>query len=430
MPDYALAIEQFPRLRQSRLAAFDRCALSNFFEEKYGAGWSTHPQASGQIFHRVAAKILTTLHKQGERTMPTSEAIAILDETLRQTDIDKRCPDCSAPVVERFQGEMGPRIRCANGHDHSSEFVNLPFSEVKDLRWMVVKFANDNAWDIDGLVDVEQRLQATITYKDDEGNAIERVLTGALDALFVVGAEDEIGIVLDFKSGWGIPGPTELGFDGYFQQRFYGWLVFRNYPSIQQITLREHYPRHSDTREATVFRSDMGDVEAELSALVQRYDMAWSEGIFPPTPGHHCQFCPRAGACPIFPGVRAEGMVTDPETAERVARELTVAERVIATRKEALSAYTSVHGPQEVSSHKGRRGWLHKSSKRTSRPTKTEMERAISLARQGVPLDLDRLYQTAAVSRFGLHPISEVPDSADDAALMSALEESVERHRM
>jgi hypothetical protein len=420
------ALERFPTLRQSRLATFDRCALSSSFEIRYEDGWSTIPQGRGTIFHRFAAKALTAMAEMEEGTLPTDQAVAILDECLRQHDIDQRCPDCPAPIVERFQPERDdgpgfPRIRCANGHEHSSSFVNIPFEEIKDLRWVVIKWATDNAFDIDKLVDVEQRLKATLRYPDGQGGHIERVLTGQLDALFLAGLEDEQMIVLDWKDSWGIPAPTELGFDGYFQQRFY--------PSIMSVTLREFYVRHSEPREATVMRGDIDDVEAELAALVERFDRAWSEGVFPPTPGHHCQFCPRPAACPIFPGVRHEGMITDDETALRVAREMTVAESALSARREALKAYTSVKGPVEVSSHKGRRGWLHKPSKRVSRPSREDMEKALAASRSGVPLRLDDLYREAKVARFGLHAIKDIPDAPEDAQLMSALEASIQQHK-
>jgi hypothetical protein len=418
---YDRAVERFPIIRQSRLATFDRCALSSWFEENYESGWSSKEQARGTIFHRFAAKYLSECYRQQERSMPGDAAVAILDECLRQHDIDQRCPDCPAPIARRYQSQEGfPRIVCENGHDHASEWVNVPFEEIKDLRWVVVKFANDNAFDIEYLVDVEQRLKATLTYPGGE-----RVLTGQLDALFTNALDEDEFIVLDWKDTWGIPGPSELGFDGYFQQRFYAWLVFKNFPSAKRVTTKEFYVRFSDSREATVYREDMDDVEAELSALLERYDRAWHEEVFPPTPGVHCHFCARPSACPIFPGVRGVGMIEDDETAQRVARELTVAEAALKSRKGALSAYTGVRGPQEVSSHKGRKAWTHKPTKTVTRPTRDAMAAAIESARHGIPLDLDSLYKERTGSRFGLHTYVEPDDDAADAQLMNALEASV-----
>lgn len=420
---YEAAIERFPTLRQSRLATFDRCALSAHFEEEYRRDWYSHEAARGQIMHRAWAKCLLTMAEQESMTIPTAEALAVLEETLRQHDIDQECPKCFRPIVERKEG----KVYCSNGHEYGSAFVNLPFEQIKDMRWTMVKWANESAFDIGQLVDVELRLSAPIRYQDPGGEYVDRTLTGQIDALFVQGDEDDVAVVIDWKDTFGLPAPADLGFDGYFQQRMYGWLVFRNIPSVQKVVLREVYPRKGAHREAEVWRQDIEDVEAELQALAERFDRSFAERNFPPSPGHHCQFCTRPSACPIFPGARGAGMIEDKETAARVARELTVAEAVVKQHKEGLSAWTSVHGSEEVSSHKGRRGWTHKDSTRTSRPSRAKMEEALAAQKMGVPLSLDKLYEKSTVTRFGLHALPEIDDSPDDAKLMNALEESVRR---
>src|SRR5690242_11097282 len=116
------ALERFPTLRQSRLATFDACALRAFFEEEYRRGWSGHPQARGQLTHRVLARALRVMHEQGEGRIETDVILDLLFDELR----------------------MG-----------GEELVNVPMREVKDIRWVVVKFATDNEFDIANLVDVE-----------------------------------------------------------------------------------------------------------------------------------------------------------------------------------------------------------------------------------------------------------------------------------
>lgn len=441
---YPEAVERFPTVRQSRLATLDRCALSAKFEEDYRYGWSGHPQARGTIFHRVAASALRQMYEQNERSIPTDAAIAILDHELRQADVDKVCPSCGKPVVKRYMMpppaelvergvEVGyPRIVCEAGHDHGSDFVNLPMSEVSDLRWVTVKWSHDNEFDIEGLVDVEHRLHATVRYPDGHGGSVERRLTGALDAVFVQGEEDEQFVVLDWKDTWALPGPTDVGFDGYFQQRFYAWLIFRNFPSAATVTLREFYVRFSESREATVYRADMDDIEAELSALVERFDRAFAQDVFPATPGKHCQFCPRPTACPIFPGVRTEGTITDAPTAVRFAREANVAKAALANRTKALQAWTQIKGPVEISAHKGRRGFGYKTTQRTSRPTFEQMEEAIR-AKGGevlTPDEVKALWKTTTTTKFGEYALSDIDvrdEAAEDAVLMNALEQSVKK---
>lgn len=438
---YTIALERFPAIRQSRLATFDRCALSASFEEDYAWGWSTHPQARGTIAHRVFAQALRQMYELGENTIPTDAAIAILDEQLRQTHADRECPECSKPIVRRFmaaptraQAERGvevgfPRVVCEAGHEHASDFVNLTWRDILDLRWIVVKWANENAFDIENLMDVEQRLRAEIRYPDEPMGTVTRELTGQLDAIFVTGDNLDEAVVLDWKDTWGMPGPTEVGFDGYFQQRFYAWLVFMNYPSIAKVTLREFYVRFGEAREAVVYRADLDDVNAELAALVERFDRAFNDGVFPPTPGVHCQFCPRPAACPIFPGVRAEGTITDAATAKRFGQEAQVARSALNDRLKAMGAWATVHGPIELSNHKGKRGWGHREMLRTKRPTQQELEDAVRL-NGGNPLSVAQvraLYKTSKGSRFELMALSDVQETPDDAALMSALQQSIER---
>jgi hypothetical protein len=421
---YPVALERFPAVRQSRLATFDRCALSASFDEDFRHGWSGHPQARGTIFHRFAARALVQMSEQGEKTIPTDAAIEILEDCLRQADVDKVCVECGGDITERFMDGF-PKTRCENGHVHSSEFVNLPMSEVKDLRWVVVKWANESAFDIENLIDVEQRIKADLTY-DVDGDYVQRTLTGQLDAVFLGGDQMDEAIVLDWKDTWALPAPADVGFDGYFQQRFYAWLVFKNYPMIQRVTLREFYVRYSEAREATVWRSDIEDVERELAALVERFDRAFQDDVFPPSPGVHCQFCPRPAACPIFPGVRGEGTITDDKTARRFAAEATVAKAALDQRTKALKAYTSVHtGGVEVSDHKGKRVWGHRPIKRVSRPDKETMQQALRAAGAGQAVNLDELYREATGTRFEMHTPVEVEDSPDDAKLMSALEASL-----
>jgi PD-(D/E)XK nuclease superfamily protein len=427
-------LKRFPRLRQSALATFDRCALSAKFERDHERDWSNHAQARGTIFHRFAAEALREMLRQSERSIPADVALAIFHDVLSQVGTDRRCGICNAPA-EFLDG----RVRCENGHDHGSNLLNIPFSEVKDLRWTVIKFATDNAFDIDNLVDVEQRLFAKIRYADEDGEMVDRLLTGQLDALFIIGADADHAIVLDWKDTWMLPAPTEVGFDGYFQQRFYAWLIFRNYPTVQRVTLRELYVRRSEPREADVWRSDLESIEPELAALARRYDQAFRTGNFPPSPGHHCMMCPLPARCPIFPDARAEGalaarikagqpVAASEEDAQRLARELIVAKAAVKRREEALKAWANVRGPVPISDHKGVRvlGFVERS--RTARPTKEALEAAL---RAGGPVDVDSLYAEAKQTVFTEHQVAggDWRDDPRDGDLMAALEASLERAR-
>jgi len=404
---YPKAVERFPKLRQSRLATFDQCALLSRFDEEYRKDWSGHPQGRGQIFHRFAAKALAQMAEFGEGTIDPEDALAILRECLRQHDV----PD--------------------------EEVVNIPFSQVKDLRWVVVKWAHDNVFDIQYLADIEQRLDAEITYEHPEIGQVPRTITGALDALFI--PEPDWAVVIDWKDSWSLPPATDLSGSGYFQQRFYAYLVMRRYESIQRVTLREHYVRYSESREATVFRTDMANIEEELSALVERWDRTWELGkwpledgeapyLFTPSPGAHCAFCPRPASCPIFPAARVDGAITNEETAERWAAEQIVAKAAVNQRDKALKAWAGARGPIPVRHAKDPNRVLgYRESTRTKRPTKEQLETA--LAQQGADIRVEDLYEVQTTARFDQHSRVDSADMPDDADLMNALDESLNRKR-
>lgn len=410
---YPRALEKFPAVRQSLLATFDSCALSCRFSLDHEQGWNTHVQGRGIIFHRFAAKALLAMVESQEDTIPQDLALEILRECLRQHDVEPR------------------------------DQVPVPFSEIKDLRWMVVKFATDNVFDIGQLASVEERLEATVTYEGDGGFGVERMITGQLDALFF--PEPSHAIVLDWKTGWALPPPKELSEGGYFQQRIYGFLVLRRYPSVEQVTLREHYVRHhpgesvgtGNVREAILSRAQLPDVEEEIAALVERFDRAVEHGNWPPekdeklvlwtpSPGKHCSYCPRPSSCPIFPDARGEGAITSPEMAERYAAEAEVAKAVADQRNKAMKAWGDVRGEIPIKHAKDpNRVWGYQPYTRKERPTRDTMEAALAV--HGPKVDLDELYVERPATRFTQYSSTGVKETPDDADLMNALEESALR---
>lgn len=355
--DVSAVMVRFPTLRQSLLGGFDECALRTLFELRFANGWSTHPQARGTIFHRFAAKCLRTMKEQDEDTIPVSEALEILYEAAEQRDV--------AP----------------------EDIVRVPLRELKDLRMAAIKFANDNSFTVRNVIAVERRLQGEVSYDLPDGSKVMRALTGQLDAL-IAGGPDH-AIVLDWKDTWGLPpmpredpGPdgdeAHLSYEGYFQQRFYGWLVLVNYPAIQRVTLREFYVRKTKVRRATLYREDLPDVERELAILAQQFDAAIAGGLpaepyelgkmgrWNPSPGKHCGFCLRPGLCPIEKEARGDGSITTKKDAEQAAAEMAVAERVREVRREAAKVYVENHGPIAVKYAKGRRvlGWQQRGKTR------------------------------------------------------------------
>jgi hypothetical protein len=446
---YPKALKRFPTIRQSWLSSFDDCGLTNYFDLTYRKGWSTSYQARGQIFHRFAAECLRTMAGLSEDSIPVDAALGILRDVMRQDDVDRRCPGCGSENLMLGMSNDGKR-RCRDcKHEFETDLVNLSEDSARSLYWTAIKWAHDNAFDIQNLVDVEKRAEATIYYPNrDLGGMVPRRLTGQIDALFI----DDAGtaIVIDWKDMWSLPPAHEPGeddevsFKGYFQQRFYAWLIFKQpeYHFVQRVTLREFYVRYSQPREATVTRADEAEIEGELAALAERFDRQWDEQLrlrrnsrrtaFRPTPGKHCGFCILPTSCPIPAPARDEGRITTAEEAELEARRLLVSERIVKQARGALQTYGELNGPIPIRDAKGKRVLGFMPAQRTERPSLEQVEAAER--EKGGPLssaELKALYKTKDGTRWGKFVPKEmtVPPGLSDEEIAEALEASIEAAR-
>jgi hypothetical protein len=388
---YPKALEEFPVLRQSTLSAYDECGLSSLFERRWRKTFSDAASARGIIWHRWAAKALREMAAHGEDHLEVDVGIAILLETLRQHDV---------PI---------------------EDVVNIPMREIYDLLWMVKKFCYETRWNIAGLVDIEQRLNWTVRYPNPYGGMVEREISGQLDALFAEGEALERGIVIDYKTGWWLPPPSEISESGFFQQRVYALLAMRNHLTLNSVTLREFYPRYSQPREATLYRDQLDEVELEIAALVERFDRSVEEGVWHPSPGKHCSYCTRPTACPIFPTARRTGRIRSEDEALLVSQQVIVAEAAIKQNKEALKSWTAIHGSVPVIDKKGPRVHGHRQQRRVARPTREELERGLQTGES-----LDDLYVETIGTRFDVHP-PQVKLEEDPDELLKQLEASLEQ---
>jgi hypothetical protein len=346
-----LVVERWPRIRQSTLAKFDDCALGAYFEMKYTGWWSNDPAASGTMFHRFCAECLRAMREADSQFIEVGVALGILEDVLEQRNVEPH------------------------------ERLRIPLREVRNLRWMARKFAKDNTFSIRHVVDVEHRLEAPIEYRDDDGELRSRVLTGQMDALIADPRREDEAIILDWKSGWGLPPRRHeddedpgLSYHGFFQQRFYGWLVMKSYPHLKAVTLREFYTRRTEARPARVTRDSMPEIEEDLARIVLELDRCLASGPpkklrlpqaapWMPSPGKHCSYCVGAAKCPIESSARERYSVTSRKDAERMVAELEVAESVRKSHREALRQYVDIHGPVGARWSKGRRAFGYKTQK-------------------------------------------------------------------
>lgn len=337
--DLAGVIEAFPALRQSLLGDFDSCRLATRWSLE-GVPSTNPAQARGILFHRFAGEVLRTLSATGETSIPVAEALEILYEVCAQRDV----PD--------------------------AEVVLCPAEERRLLRILAIKFVTQNVWQMDRLMAIEERLYADVDYVGPTGDIVTRRITGQPDALL---ADPPDGlIVLDWKTTQSPPPeyrPRDgverydhgrgLSYLGYFQQRVYALLALHRYPAASSVTLREYYPLKDATREATVLRVDLEHIERELALLAELLDRALmggsSSGLWQPTAGRHCGWCPRPGDCPLSAQVRlAEGGITSEDQARQAAAQYVLATRDKDLLTTALKSWVEDHGPVPVKSGKGR----------------------------------------------------------------------------
>jgi hypothetical protein len=425
---YPTARERFPRLRQSLLSDFDNCALTSHFGLMFEGGWTSHPAGRGQLVHRTLARCLELMEEYGEAKATVDVALEVFEEVLAQRDYPLDPDD-----------PMGDHV------------VNLPLREIAEARITVKTWAHYQSYTVEDFAGIEKRLSIVLdAYPDTEGGEwIKRELSGKLDLLLI---RDDHATVVDWKDTWGIPserlkikgGVIVGGYDedeaapsgpniseeGYFQQRFYALLIFLTYPRIQRVTLREFYPRYASgavldrdnrpinpVREATVDRIALPEIEAEMRALVERFDRSReayakrrrrrqkeerARRVFTPSPGSHCYYCANPDECPIFPRARQEGRISSPEEAELYAGRLQVVRAVGRQIGKALRAFSNAHGNVAVKDAKRPRVYGPIVRVREEKPSAAQVTEAV---RKGIPVE--SLYRRHEYVEFAVHTPEE-----------------------
>lgn len=420
MVPYPDAMQRFPRLRQSTLSTFDSCGFASNLELRR-VGWSQHHHARGTLFHRVAAECLRTMNRLGEPRIEVDVALSILSDLLRADDVDRECPACASDdIVPGVSGD-GMRTCRECGSRFETEWESVPMKEVDDLWWIVKKWASSYSWATDEFVAIEERLYAQVEYPNRvAGGLVRREVTGQIDLLMLDPADPFHAYVWDWKTGWAVPGASEMSTLGYFQQRVYALLVLLNYPAIQRVTLREAYVRKGVEREASLHRDDLGVILEQIGALVERFDRSVQESLWVPSPGAHCAYCPAPQRCPIDRGDRGAGTIRTQAEAERAARLYLVAKANAEQAEKALKAWAKVHGPIPVKHAKAQGlGLGFAESVQTVKPDLDAV--------RGVPSDqVASLYRQRTVSRFGMVPLPSAREvEAAERAELDVLEAAV-----
>jgi hypothetical protein len=399
---FPAALERFPRVRQSTLSTFDACPLSARFDIELRSHWTSHPAARGTLTHRVIAACLNHMVDHDQARIPVDVAMDLFDEVMRQADLPMATDD---PLGETV--------------------VGIPLREIASSRITVKTWAMYSEYDVADIAGIEKRLETRLAYPDENGELVERIFTAKPDLVLIRGVE---GIVCDWKDTYGIPGEKlkqdeelaasgdNISDEGYLQMRAGALLSFRRWPRLQRIVFREVYPRYlsgkvndrkgrliNPVRQATIDRYVLPELEAEFSALIERFDRSVESGVWAPAPGTHCSWCPRPEACTIFPSARQEGRVTSAEEAERVAGRLTVLDAMRSQAAKALRPWANHHGDVPVRGAKTPKVYGPVVRQRVKRPDAETV--AEHVRRGGNPADL---YRTEEYVEFCVHSPDEI----------------------
>jgi hypothetical protein len=312
-----MSLERPEVFRQSLLQGFTTCARRTkhalIAGDDMTTGFVGHSGDLGTALHAVAREILRTLWKQGERQIPTQEAVEIMYEVI-------------------------PTLPFA-----------LPFEALDELRWLVLGFC-DYTWDPKRILALEEEIRVDVECPD----GVTRVLKGQPDILL---ADPPDGlVVIDLKSGRGRPkGPRvepEAGevvegreyLSSMFQGDTYSLLGLRRYPAAKRVTFRELHLRSGQIRQVTLSREALEHVERKLAVTMMLVDRAISEGedsgLWKPRPGKHCaRQCPVAVSCPIPREMRGDGSIESPEQADAAARAAAVLEGTRTALLESIKAW-------------------------------------------------------------------------------------------
>jgi hypothetical protein len=317
----------------------------------------------------------------------------------------------------------------------------------------VRKFAREQTFNIERLVDVEHRYRAPIYYENPFGGVVERIFSGQMDAVFLGATNDHL-VVLDWKDTWAIPGPASISTEGYFQQRAYALLLMTEHPNIDKVTLREVYVRfgagesgEDNHRTATIHRSQLPSIRKELGVIAEAFDEAVQEGEdrpklwFNPSPGGHCNYCPLPHKCPVWDSydeLKDAGPLQSMEEAEEAAGLLTVAKRVVKLMENRVKGFVAKPGPRPtvpvtvdtgkasgkdkdpdgltvykdkrpglpegvpIKTAKGRKVYAFVEGVRSEKPDEAAIDEALAAARKGIPITAKDLIKTGVSTTFRL----------------------------
>lgn len=137
---------------------------------------------------------------------------------------------------------------------------------------------------------------------------------------------------------------TEAQAKKELQSRMYVYLASKVWPGFARYRFVYHFVRLNTSVSVEFEPADMDAIERQLEALAAGILEASKSEEFKAIPGAHCQYCTLA--CPLeAESGRLPVHLRTMDDAARIAGEVTVLQRALATKRRLLSDYAAIFGP-------------------------------------------------------------------------------------
>lgn len=140
-----------------------------------------------------------------------------------------------------------------------------------------------------------------------------------------------------------------------FQLGFYAWLIFQNYPFLEEIHTVLHFAKYGKYSKPYVWRRE--DLEVIEDTILSRVQQIEADAPWTATPNKYCQYCPFMAECPAMeqyferdasgglkPKKSSIKILGDKDKAVEILGAITVFENLASEMKKELRAYVEATG--------------------------------------------------------------------------------------
>lgn len=289
----------------TRFQIFDNCPLAYFLTYiKKVKGTTSLALLYGRLIHKIIAEYDRHLLRNN-----LSTDITIIPEITKKVFFE--------PETEQ--------------KDFYKKGSGLSAKHFQDILDIMEVFASAHIFKPDTTVGIEEKLKLQIEP--------DTTLWMIIDRLEISGNE---ALIVDYKTDWAIRSEAEIKKD--LQMLMYCWGVLQVYPQIERFKVAMEFVRHAVTVKAEHELDRVAKVGEIIEKTIEKIE---GTTVFDPSPGAACTYCGHASNCPVIKNLGDLGIAGE-EDALRIAQELTVLEKQVADREEALKRWCNIHGPVET----------------------------------------------------------------------------------